>query len=134
MPKMNKRAQVATTITWIVATVIIIIMLVISMLLTAAFGKRTYNDNDLSERTDLFIAKSFLSYLSTKETSNVFEQISEQGNLNDFNGNLAQHIFLSLYQKDYRFIWLVVLKPQIMTNIYFNNPLLVEEEIGKILN
>lgn len=104
----NRKAQVATTITWIVATIIIIVILGISMLVTAAFGKRTYNDNDLNERTDLLIAKSLFSYLLTKDSSGklIFEQLSEQENLNDFNGNLALNVFKKLYSKDYPYeIW-----------------------------
>jgi len=117
--KFNKKAQVATTMTWIVATIIIIVMLAISIIFTSVFGKRTYTDTDSNERTDLLIAKSFLSYLLTKENSaNVFEKISEEGNLNDFNGNLAKSIFFELYP-DYKLIWLSVLEPKIIPNIYF---------------
>ena len=123
----NRRGQVATTITWIVATIIIIVILGISMLITAALGKRAYNDNDLNERTDLLITKSLLSYLLTKDLTNknIFEQISEDGNLNNFNGNLAKSIFFGLYERNYKIIWLVVLKPEITHNIYFPKPCVI---------
>ncbi len=109
---MNKRAQVATTITWIVATVIIIIILAISILLTSVFGKRSYNDKDLDEgdRADLLVTKSLLSYLLTKSADKmIFEQISEEKKFNSFNQELRDRVFYSLYDKEYPFKVLVKL-------------------------
>jgi hypothetical protein len=100
--KKNKQGQVATTMTWVVATIIIVIILVISILLTAAFGKRTYNDNPSFEKTDLLVSKSLFSYLLTKESGKmIFNQIDEDSDLNEFNTLLSLKVFVDLYKNDY---------------------------------
>ncbi|MDO8528869.1 MAG: hypothetical protein Q7S06_03185 [Nanoarchaeota archaeon] len=106
----NKKGQVATTLTWVVATIIIVIILAISLLATAAFGKRSYSDKDMKDRTDLLVTKSLLSYLSTiNSQKTVFEQISNEKDFNSFNKELRDEIFDSLYEKEYPFKILVKL-------------------------
>jgi hypothetical protein len=107
--KVNKKAQVSTTITWIVATIIIIVILLVSMFLTTLL--KLIPKQEVSSTigdTDLFVTKSLLSYLLTKDSSgeNIFEQLSDEENLNDFNGNLALNVFKKLYSRDYHYeIW-----------------------------
>lgn len=102
-----KKAQISKTLMWIVATIIIIIILAVSIIITTILPKRTYKDVPSSKEADLFATKSLTSYLLTEDDSgkNVFEEIKEQEDLNDFNGNLAVKIFRGLYEKDYHPIW-----------------------------
>lgn len=98
---MNKRAQVSETMTWIVATVIILIMLIVSVYLASLVGqnKKLLTHNDF----DLFAHKSFTSYLLTKDTSGqtIYDEVKNDGSFNDLNGNLANKIFVGLYSGYY---------------------------------
>ncbi len=110
----NKKAAVSETLTWVVATIIIMVILVFSIFVVSLLkvGK-TFGDKkfEFDKGKDVFVTKSLYGYLLTKDNSGkiVFEQIGEEGDLNEFNGPLSINIFLRLYQKDYsRGIWLDV--------------------------
>ena len=107
----NKKAVVGETLTWIIATLIVIIILAFSIFVTSLLvksqgfggdrGFSTYNQNDL------LVTKSLTGYLLTEDNGEkVFEQIKAEGDLNDFNGPLSLSIFLDLYKKDYARGWL----------------------------
>jgi hypothetical protein len=126
----NKKAQVSQTIIWTVSTLIIVTVLIISLFVTSNFlaplKKVTNAVNSFftvtySKTTDLFAQKSLDSYLLTNENGIVYEQIKNEGNLNDNNGNLAKGIFPKLYGMSYKSIWVGILnKPnQIIQNSYF---------------
>ncbi len=125
--KKDKKGQIGETITWVVATIIIIVILLVSIFASTSYiggnKKATF-----SKQTDILASKSFFAYLLTEDGSNtIYEQLKEEGgeNLNEFNGNLAVRIFNGFYKKDYpHTIWLVVYsKPHdLNTNTYFPKP------------
>jgi len=122
----KKLGQIGKTITWVVATVIIIVILFISIFVATSYlgGSKKA---DFSKQTDILASKSFFAYLLTEDTGGqtIYEQLREEENLNDFNGNLALNIFEEFYRKDYPYtIWLVIYsKPHdIITNTFFPKP------------
>jgi hypothetical protein len=122
----KKLGQIGKTITWVVATVIIIMILIVSILVSTSYlgGSKKA---DFSKQTDILASKSFFAYLLTEDTGGqtVYEQLRDEENLNDFNGNLALNIFEEFYRKDYPYtIWLVIYsKPHdIITNTFFPKP------------
>jgi hypothetical protein len=122
----NKKAQVPETITWIVATVIIIVILAVSIFLLSIYTKS--KDFGFFETTDTFASKSFFSYLLTKdaEGNTVYTQLKNQENLNEFNGNLGKRIFQDFYSKEYKAVWIGILgagsfgQPSLSDNAYFS--------------
>ncbi len=104
----NKKAQVSEGITWMVATITIIVILLFSLFLTSAIvsNNREVTINSLSNNIP---QKSFLSYLLTKEKDmKVYDEINKEGKIGNSNGNLALKIFDSLYKNDYLEIWIGV--------------------------
>jgi len=97
----NKRAQVSETMTWIVATVIIIIILLVSVYLSSLVGQN--KSFPVKNEFDLFSHKSLTSYLLTKDTSGqiIYDGVKNEGSFNDFNGNLANKILVGLYSGYY---------------------------------
>jgi hypothetical protein len=104
----NKKAQISEGITWTVATIAIVIILVVSIFITSAYvSKNKGLTQDFFDYN--FPQKSFLSYLLVKEdTGTVFSKIKENNNLDNFNGNLALSIFNPLYAKQFQQIWVGV--------------------------
>jgi len=103
----NRRAQIAETITWIFATLVIVAVLAISLFASSLYLKDS-KDIAFFKRIDVLASKSLFSYLLTKDAtgSTAYEQLKTQENLNDFNGNLGKTIFLESYDRDYEDIWL----------------------------
>lgn len=131
----DKRAQVATTITWIVATIIIVVILGISIFATSLLGRRTYDDRELEQKTDLLVTKSLLSYLLTKQTDKTnFEKIAEEEKFNPANEDLKNKIFNSLYEREYPFSVLVKLNTFKMGGIEISsdNPRVPESVIERV--
>jgi hypothetical protein len=107
----NKYARVGETITWIVATLVIIVVLIFSILITTLYvGKN--KGVEFFEQSDTLASKSMFSYLLTKdsEEKTVYEQLEDEENLNDFNGNLALNIFEEIYGEEYSDVWLGVMR------------------------
>lgn len=126
----NKRAQVGETITWIVATVIIILILTISLSISSFYIGKS-KDLSFFKTTDILASKSFFSYLLTKDTEGnmVYEQLKNQENLNEFNGNLGKKIFLDFYAKEHEGVWVGIItnkpgylgEPDSLSNNYFGD-------------
>ena len=100
----NKRAQIGATLTWAVASVIILVVLLITIVLANfwSFG----NDSKkivINNPSDLFASKSLTAYLLTKDVSGeaVYRELNNTGDFNELNGNLAKSIFKTLYGGDY---------------------------------
>lgn len=115
----NRKGQIGETLTWVVATLIIIFIVVVSLFIvstSSAFKRNNYESVYYEKTSDILATKSFAGYLLTKNNEkNVFQQLREEENLNEFNGNLGRDIFKKLYLNDYPVkIWL---------GIYFANPL-----------
>lgn len=104
----SRKAQISEGITWIVATIAILIILLFSLFLTSFVLKNKQIDNDFF--SDAINQKSFLSYLLTQENSGgiVFSKIRADENLDNFNGNLALKIFNGLYKEKYSEVWIGV--------------------------
>ena len=122
----NKKATVGETITWVIATVIIIVILLISVFVTTSFLSGNKKVDFSAKQSDFLALESFFAYLLTEDTSGqtIYEQLKEEGNLTQFNGELALNIFNGLYSEDYWLIWFVIYsKPNnIIHNKYFPKP------------
>jgi len=120
MPKCinsSKRGQIGETMTWIIATIIIIVMLTITIIISdLSFGKNRKIQTD--QNSDILASKSFFSYVLTKdaEGKNVYSQLQTEENLNDFNGNLAIKIFNSSYGEEYNDLWVGF--PELQNNYF----------------
>ena len=120
MPKCinsSKRGQIGETMTWIIATIIIIVMLTITIIVSdLSFGKNRKIQTD--QNSDILASKSFFSYVLTKnaEDKNVYSQLQTEENLNDFNGNLAIKIFNSSYGEEYNDLWVGF--PELQNNYF----------------
>ena len=108
----NKRAQIGETMTWVVATIIIIFLLVVSIFISGGSdrAKKIVGLDkiiDFPPGIDESLDKSLFSYLLTEEIQGkIFEKIKEEGNLNPLNGNFAVKILKEMSKADYpRDIW-----------------------------
>jgi len=106
----NKKAQSGETVTWIVATLIIIIIMVIaiygSSLLakTKTFEKGKSELSSSKENNNLIATKCLTGYLSTnKEEAKIYSIIKED--FDSYDGNLAKQIF-EPFKNDYNSVWL----------------------------
>jgi hypothetical protein len=125
----SKKAQVGETMTWIVATIIIIVILVASIFISTAYlgGGKSIN---FFKTTDTLASKSLFSYLLTKDDEGnlIYNQLKNEDNLNQFNGNLGKEIFQEFYSEEYGNIWLGILtggldldSPKFLKNDYFGD-------------
>ena len=102
-----KKGQIAETMTWVVATIVIIVILSFSILISInIFGDKEFN---VERKTDLLATKSLTGFLLTEDSNGVkvFELIKGGEKINDFEGNLALDIFENYYQKkgEYENVW-----------------------------
>ncbi len=111
----NKRAQIGESMTWLVATIIIIVILTAFIFATSAIAKGAsiFSGGKLSSQrisivnpsfvdykaSDLSIEKSFSAYLLTvsKDKIKIYDSIVAEGNLNSDSGGLAKRIFWFIY-------------------------------------
>jgi hypothetical protein len=103
----SKKAQVGETMTWVVATIIIIVILIASIFISTFYlgGEKSV---EFFKKTDTLASKSFFSYLLTKDNEEnlVYNQVKTEENLNQFNGNLGEDIFKKFYRDEYEDVWL----------------------------
>lgn len=122
--RFNKKAQIASTITWMVATLIIVFILGISLLLTV----NVFADKPVESfsKKDTLVSKSFFSYLLT-EDKRVYDEIKSSGNLTNFTGNLALQVFEGFFLEDYpKDVWVGVVYDfglSDIKNYFFGNKL-----------
>jgi len=106
----SRKAQISEGLTWVAATIVIIVILLFSIVITST----AFDLNSMKIKPASFTAglnqKSLLSYLLTKQPSGeiVYSTIKKDENLKGFNGELAVKIFMGLYEKEYSGIWLGV--------------------------
>ncbi len=110
----NKRAQIGETMTWIVATIIIIVILIFSIFIVSLSKKN--RSFELKGYNDLLVTKSFMGYLLSDDGKGVvFEQIKNKEGfptdpeikLEKSNVDLAIKIFPMLYSEgNLNYIWL----------------------------
>ncbi|MBU1252292.1 MAG: hypothetical protein KJ905_01665 [Nanoarchaeota archaeon] len=126
LSRMAKRAEVGETVTWAVATVAIVIILVISVFVSSTYFNENKKASPLTSG-DYLAASSFNSWLLTKDSSGkmIYEQIKSEGDFNGYNGNLSIDIFKRFYEKDYIYVWLGINSkgPSLLirNNNYFGN-------------
>ncbi|MEX0920532.1 MAG: hypothetical protein WDZ69_03060 [Candidatus Pacearchaeota archaeon] len=119
----GKKAQVGKTVTWIVATIAIIIILLASIFITT-LGPQGSKEIGSRNIVDPLASKSLFSYLLTEndEGVNVYEQMKEEENLNNFSGELALDVFDDFYSEEYERVWFGVAPTRIIidpSNDYF---------------
>ncbi len=104
--KPNKTGQVAETTTWIVATTIIIVILAISVYASSILSEviKTINTADSvsflkEQRANIFLKESLFAYALTKNKDgrNIYNQIENEDNLNDFASGFASEVFKRVY-------------------------------------
>jgi len=128
----SKKAQIGETITWVVATVIIIVILILSIFIAGFVGKD--KEFQILSKKDLLATKSLSGYLLTQNDSGekVFEQLKNEENLNDFNGHLAKKIF-GFYEDKYFGIWLGVSREKCTITECFKSNNYFDEKVRRNL-
>ncbi|MEX0920821.1 MAG: hypothetical protein WDZ62_01000 [Candidatus Pacearchaeota archaeon] len=122
--KKNKSGQMSETVTWLVATIIIVSILLISVFVSTTPLWKNKKISTSGEK-DYFVSKSFFSYLLTHNTEDVivYSQLEEEDNLNEFNGELAKEIFIGFYGEEYSGIWVGLVSNRLLlpqtSNDYF---------------
>ena len=102
----GKKGEIGETVTWIVATVIIIVVLLISIFATVT-GILDFKNFNYMKQADALASKSFFSYLLTESDAgtSVYEQLGSEENFSEFNGELAKNIFTEFYGEEYLAVW-----------------------------
>ena len=93
--KIQKRGQVAETVTWLVATILILIILSISVYTASVLSKTNRAVTISVEEYPILLKQSLYGFLFTRDTSGkrVFEQIEESGGLDLFSKDLGEKVF-----------------------------------------
>lgn len=113
--KMDRKGQTGSTITWILATIIIIFILLVTVFISGSIGK-SKDINFVPER-DTLASKSLFAWLSTMQgEETIYFQLGEDEKLNDFSGELAIEIFDKYRESNLDEVWLGFLE---QSNNYF---------------
>jgi len=127
----KKSGQIGETVTWVVATVTIVVILLIAIFVATSFFTKNKKADFLAKQSDILASESFFAYLLTEDDSGqtVYEQIKNLENLNEFNGNFAIEIFDGFYSKDYPKVWLgiiqkVAVAPSIKNEYFGSKPVI----------
>lgn len=133
----KKLGQIGETMTWFVATVIIVVILLISIFVATSFLSKNKEINFVAKQNDILASESFFAYLLTEDDSGqiVYNQIKNSEGFNDFNGNFALEIFEEFYSKDYSKVWLgiaqnVAVAPSIKNDYFGKDPGFVNQGAG----
>jgi len=103
----NKKAQVGETMTWIIATIIIVVILAISIFIVSSFSFGLGKEFKFDRETDLFVTKSFVGYLMTNDGENkIYDKLKNKNNFDEnsiskVDKDLSKKILYELYKKDY---------------------------------
>lgn len=86
----NKKAQIGETMTWIVATIVIVVILIISIYISSLLGetKNIVSYDDFDRENDLLMEKSVLAYFLAGEDRTILDKIEQQ----EVYGNLGNKI------------------------------------------
>ena len=123
----NKKAQIGETLTWVVATLIIIVVLTFSIFIAGIYFEEGKNlKSSFFKSRDVLASKSMFSYLLTPSAEGkVYDQLKAEDNLNEFNGVLALKVFEEFYAEEYLDVWLGFLLDRTLlpfvSNDYFGN-------------
>lgn len=129
---MNKKAQVGDTVSWMVATIVIVVILLIGITIAggADIVKNVFGSKDSSylRISDNFAGNSFYSFLDTDFSGKkAYELIKESEELSDEEvGNFAVKVFEGIYEKEelpeYNRVWMGVYEGRgIPQNDFFGN-------------
>tara|TARA_Y100000034_G_scaffold101437_1_gene125755 strand:- start:868 stop:1338 length:471 start_codon:yes stop_codon:yes gene_type:complete len=115
-----KKAQVGETMTWVVATVIIIVILLFSIFIASI---KPGKDKDISKlpdkQSDLLAKKSLVAYLSTGDVYNKLRNSEKFDDTEE--GLLAEKIFKEFYPHEKYNIWVgLIIGDDIANNKYFD--------------
>ena len=106
----NKRGQVGETLTWIIAILAILIMMILFIYMASLMVKAKgtlfggYTGKYFLDKSniDLFARQSVISLLNTPENSNtIYGNLKSTGDFNGNSGSLAYKIFNGLYGSYY---------------------------------
>ncbi len=91
----KKRGQVSETVTWLVATIAILVILSIAIFTASALGKTNRAVTLTADHSPILLKKSLQAYLLTKDASdeNVFSKIEESEDVEGFSRELEEKIF-----------------------------------------
>ena len=97
---LGKKSQVGETVTWLVATVAIVVILTISIFAASSLSKLNHRIN-IYDNKNLLLKNSLHSYLITKDAdgNTTFQRIEESGKFDDFTASLGNAAFGSLDDK-----------------------------------
>ena len=110
---LNKKAEVGETVTWVAATVIVIVILLVSIWFSSFSFFKT-KKVDYTKTEDVLASKSLFSYILTKENDGtVYSEIKRNGQLSGFNGVLGKNIFEEFYgdTEKYSAVWVGIFEP-----------------------
>lgn len=90
----DKKAQIAETMTWVVATLIILVILTIAVFAASSMGKVNRSFASKSDDSPILLKKSLQGYLLTEdlEGENVLTKLSG-GSFDNFSDELGKKIF-----------------------------------------
>ena len=115
----NNRGQIGETMTWMVATIIIILVLTVSILLANASFIKGEKKFPYTNHVDLFVEKSLSSYLLTKDSGGASTYAELQnGEVTDFAKNLASNVFVSLYSGYYTYLSVTLDSGKFITGLF----------------
>ena len=88
----NKRAQIGETMTWIIATIVIIVILIISIYISSLLGeaKSIIPYDDFDRENDLLMEKSVFAYFLSDKSQAIYGQIKEQEYYDDPDGKIKE--------------------------------------------
>ena len=126
----NKKAQIGETMTWVVATIVIVVVLSFSILLSINIFKD--KKFEVEKETDLLAVKSLTGYLLTEDSNGkkVFANLQEAKNLEGERGELAKKIF-KVYTNDFGIIWLGFVYPDKTIGYWKKNDFFQKPRIKK---
>ena len=113
MSRLKNKGQSGETMTWIIATIIIIVILLVSVYASYALakGKKAVTlaknpsliKSGYSFENDLILLKSLTGFLSTKQDQEIYYKLKNE-NFDNVNGQLAKQIFTQT-KDNYNEIW-----------------------------
>jgi len=105
----NMRGQVGETMTWMVGTIVIIVILLVSIFIVSVLGgkEREIGGEGEGER---ILGKSLLGYFGTEDKNSgelIYTQLEKEGAFNPSTGKLAQDVFEGIYHNTglYSGVW-----------------------------
>ena len=83
-----KKAQIGETMTWIIATIVIIVILISSIYISSLLGeaKSIISYNNFNRKNDLLMEKSVFAYFLSEKSQAIYGKIKQQelyGDLDD---------------------------------------------------